>query len=379
MRKVNAVVPFIVFSFAALSSAQVAIDNGPFETHSNGGPGGAPRSVLQNDAPLLLNVFGFGCQSSSNNHVADNFVVPALNKLIVQGYNIFAYQTGATGNTINTVRAQVLNGAPNAGGTVVFGDLTTNLYASTTSTNVYRVDATSTPTSNRLIHRVAATVAVPQTLNAGTYWLNYQLSGTAASGPWAVPVTILGQGGKTGGNGIQFSGAANVWQNLVDNTFAQDVAFQIRGLWLCDVIAFTVEEGIPFGGTTADLRASDDAKVFVLMDEGTPNSRIRFDANTDAPNFSMLQLTYEGSATRNDLSQFIDFLNTSNVWEQKNFSLTTLTDTTRIVTEAVNPVRFRLAGGDLRARVRTIPTSDLEAADGWSQAIDFVQWRITPL
>ena len=41
-------------------------------------------------------------------------------------------------STINDLRVQIWNGAPNAGGTVIWGDLTTNRMTSTSWTNIYR-------------------------------------------------------------------------------------------------------------------------------------------------------------------------------------------------------------------------------------------------
>ena len=56
---------------AGASSAQVAVDNGPYQTHANGGFNNAPRSVVQ-AATLFLNNYGFGCQKSIGNRVADD-------------------------------------------------------------------------------------------------------------------------------------------------------------------------------------------------------------------------------------------------------------------------------------------------------------------
>ena len=48
---------------------------------------------------------------------------------------------------------------------------------------------------------MAVTADANVTLAAGTYWLDWQVDGTLSSGPWAPPISILGQ--TTTGNGLQ--------------------------------------------------------------------------------------------------------------------------------------------------------------------------------
>jgi hypothetical protein len=123
----------------------------------------------------------------------------------------FAYQTGSTTtSTINDVRVRLWNGQPNAGGSVIWGDLMTNRLASTTFSNIYRDTETTVGDSTRPIMRVVATVST--SLAPGTYWVEWQMGGTLASGPWAPPITILGQ--TTTGNALQSS--AGTWTAVAD-------------------------------------------------------------------------------------------------------------------------------------------------------------------
>ena len=172
-------------------------DNGPLITHPGGGAGGADFSMLQTD--LAMNTLGFGHQFASDIHIADDFEVGA------GGWNIdsidfFAYQTNS-GNqsTITGLYVRIWDGSPDDGGSnVVWGDLTTNLMVSTAWANMYRgsaLDATNRPV-------MQSQAAIGTQLAAGTYWLEWMSDGTGASGPWAPPISILGQ--TTTGNGLQY-------------------------------------------------------------------------------------------------------------------------------------------------------------------------------
>ncbi len=204
----------------------ILYDNGPLTTHPGGGFGGADASAVQ--TALLNSTYGFGHAVSSGFRVADDFTVPA------GGWNIttitfYAYQTGSTTtSTITGVNLRIWDGTPGASN-IVFGDTTTNRLASTSFSNIYRVLDTGLTASNRPI--MADVVTVNTNLPAGTYWLDWQTDGTLASGPWAPPVTILGQTAKPGSNGMQYDPTAAVWNALVDtgNATVQDLPFVIQG------------------------------------------------------------------------------------------------------------------------------------------------------
>ena len=72
-------------------------------------------------------------------------------------------------------------------------------------------------------------MTVNTSLPAGTYWLDWQTGGTLSSGPWAPPVSILGQTAKPGANGLQFTLATATWGPALDATFQQDLPFVIEG------------------------------------------------------------------------------------------------------------------------------------------------------
>jgi len=201
----------------------VLYDNGPLVTHPGGGAGGADASALQ--TALGMSTYGFGAQLSAGNRVADDFTIASGNWTI-ETITFFTYQTGSsTTSTITGVNVQIWDGPPNAGGTVVWGNTTTNVMVSTTWSNDYRVLDTGLLDSTRPIMAVVA--GVNTTLPAGTYWLDWQFDGTLSSGPWAPPVTILGQ--TTTGNALQYTSTG--WASLIDtgSSTAQGLPFIVEG------------------------------------------------------------------------------------------------------------------------------------------------------
>lgn len=61
----------------------------------------------------------------------------------------------------------------------------------TSFSNIYRDTDTNVGNNQRPIMAVVATVL--RTLAPGTYWVEWRMRGSLVSGPWAPPITILGQ------------------------------------------------------------------------------------------------------------------------------------------------------------------------------------------
>lgn len=165
----------------------VLYNNGPFVTGVGNGSGGANTSVIV--APS--NTFGWGNQLGFN-RVADDFTVSGSSWQI-DTLTFFGYQTGSTTvSTFTSLNLQIWNGPPGVpGSSVVWGDTATNRLASSTWTGAYRVTTTTLNDTQRPI--MANVAAVGTVLPPGTYWLDWQAAGTLGSGPWAPPVSILGQ------------------------------------------------------------------------------------------------------------------------------------------------------------------------------------------
>jgi hypothetical protein len=174
-------------------------------------PGAPDLSVLEN-VTLAMGTFGSGVQISAGNRISDDIVL--ADDYDVTSMEFFAYQsfTPTAPPTIDAINMQVWDGDPSlAGSTVVYGDATTNVLTSVVWSGAYRQLEDSPGNTDRPIHRI--TVETPGlSLAAGTYWVDWQIGGTAASGPWQPPVAILGQ--TTTGNAQQSIGG--VWAALQD-------------------------------------------------------------------------------------------------------------------------------------------------------------------
>ena len=196
----------------AAGPEDVLYDNGPLVNEPGGAPGGADGSVLQ--TTLGMNTLGFGHAVTSGFRVADDFTVDDPGGWQVDQITFYAYQTGSsTTSTITAVNYRIWDGVPGAAGsTVVFGDTTTNLLIDTTWSGIYRYSETTTDTTRPIM---ANTASAGFSLDAGTYWLDWQVGGSLTSGPWAPPITIDGQ--TTTGNGLQYNPTTATWGDADDS------------------------------------------------------------------------------------------------------------------------------------------------------------------
>lgn len=170
------------------STEALLFDNGPIITLPNGGCSGGAASILDG-AVGGHTLYGWGSNRNANFYMADDFtntVVWSLDSL-----KFFTYQTGATAMTITGVYVQIWSGDPSTTGTVVWGDTVTNRLVVGRLSNIYRAQST-TPTNcdRRIMEVVASCNAI---LPPGTYWVQWGLTGSLASGPWVPPVTIPNQ------------------------------------------------------------------------------------------------------------------------------------------------------------------------------------------
>ncbi|MEM8960254.1 MAG: IPTL-CTERM sorting domain-containing protein [Acidobacteriota bacterium] len=236
----------------------VLFDNGPVLTSVGTGFGGADESVLEN-VTLGMTTLGGAIQGpgSTGNRMADDFTVPDGEEWQIDECDFFNYQTGAPPtSTTAAVNLQIWDGDPSGGGSVIFGDLTTDRLSTTGFTNIYRV-AENTPGDN-LRAIFVNTVTVGTTLAAGTYWLDWSPTGSGSfSGPWMPPVTIPGQ--NTTGDGLQFF--AGAWQPFADGGTATNLGmpFICRGAVLGGEADLSVDATCTLTGSTitCDVNASN--------------------------------------------------------------------------------------------------------------------------
>lgn len=136
--------------------------------------------------------------------------------------------------------------------------------------------------------------------------------------------------------------------------------------------------GTPFGGDLASLANSDDNQYFILNDENDPNAELNLGYTVTEPSASNILVYIEFAATRVDQSIFVSLKNqvTGGYVSIGNFSAS-LNDTTRYF-DVPSASVYRSASGQVDAKIRVIPTQDLESADGWAQVIDLARIEVTP-
>ncbi|MFC2101633.1 carboxypeptidase regulatory-like domain-containing protein [Bacteroidota bacterium] len=206
-------------------SDAVLYNNGPLVNSAGTGAGGADECILENPP---LTTLGFGFQNAAGNYMADDFTVTG-NSWSVTSMDFFGYQTGSTTtSTFTGVFVQIWNGEPGtAGATVIWGDRTTNRMASTVWSNIYRNSDGPGGATNRPIMKVVASTP-GLTLAPGTYWVEFSTTGSAASGPWAPPISITGQ--YTTGNALQYTTSSGLWNAAISGaTDQQGMPFLVNG------------------------------------------------------------------------------------------------------------------------------------------------------
>jgi hypothetical protein len=215
--------------FFGVDGPTVLYDNGPFITSFGNGPGGSDVSLLQN-VSLGMTTLGASVNlSGAGPHfrIADEFTVTDAAGLTIDQAVFYAYQTGSsTTSSFTGVNYQIWDGPPNdAGSAVIFGDTTANRIEATGWTGVYRYAENNIGNTQRPVMYVVGESGVH--LPAGDYWIDWQLAGSIASGPWQPPITHIGQ--TTTGNALQL--ASTGWQPFLDGGTgtAQGAPFQLWG------------------------------------------------------------------------------------------------------------------------------------------------------
>jgi hypothetical protein len=185
--------PFLFATATTALPQGIIYSNGPLVTNPGAGAGGADVSLLE--TALGANVLGFGHALSANISVAEDFHSCGM---AISSIELYAYQTNSgTTPTITQCFVRILDGDPSVGGSpnVLFGDTTTNRLSSVSFANIYR--GTTTGAIDRPIMRVVVDVTnggvnPPLVLGSGVFWMEWQMAGSLASGPWVPPITRLG-------------------------------------------------------------------------------------------------------------------------------------------------------------------------------------------
>jgi len=257
-------------------------------TSSNGQA--APAGFNWSEVQLGNNSAGFSASIANNFALADDFTVPAgtwsLSKI-----TFFAYSTGYAGTTspFTDVRVRIFNTDPSVGNpTPVFGDLTTNRLAASSSANLYRI-FNATPGTTRQIWKIEANVST--VLTAGTYWVEWQV-GNALASNFTPPSTIVGAVTQPGYNSKQHDITPNTWATVLDGTNAMDQHFIID-------YATSACTGTPApGNTIAAVTSTCPGIPFLLsLQNQTPGSGITYQWQSSPDNVTYTNIAGANSNT----------------------------------------------------------------------------------
>jgi hypothetical protein len=175
-------------------------------------PAGTQWSEMYYNSGATCAATGIGFNGSGTFRLADNFTVPAGGWTIQQAVvyvigSANVYAPAITGGTL-----QIWNGQPGAAGSsVVFGDTTTNRFASVMFTSVYRIGNSNVFNEETDIPVFRVALNVNATLPPGNYWLDYGITDT---GNFGVPTTVLNAPNTPGANALQLVSGA--WTAIVD-------------------------------------------------------------------------------------------------------------------------------------------------------------------
>jgi subtilisin-like proprotein convertase family protein len=231
LNKLRSLAIVAIFAICGTTALQAQVyNNGPLSTGATNTVGAAaPAGYTWSELPTVANTtFGSSHSIDAGFSIVDNFTVTG--SWSVTSMSFFGYSTGYASTTVspfNRVFVRIYNTDPGVGSPApIFGDLTTNRFATSTNSTIYRINRGANAT-DRLIWQVNANVNV--TLPAGNYWVEYQL-GTTTTGAsnFGPPVTILNSGGAPGGNARQRTIATGALAALLDAGVGQDHPFIVN-------------------------------------------------------------------------------------------------------------------------------------------------------
>ena len=155
--------------------------------------------------------FGPGINFQYGYMLADDFTLETA--ATITELEVYAYISySPTTSTMTGLYFQIYDGNPMNDGQVIWGDITTNRMTSTAWTGCFRCGHSgSNPTNDeRPIMSVTAS-DLDITLEAGTYFIAWGVTGTGEYGPYGIPVTLKDE--PATGDALQYDGAG-WWREL---------------------------------------------------------------------------------------------------------------------------------------------------------------------
>ena len=220
---------------------------------------GTPNISLLENFTVGVTTLGAGHSSAAGIRVADDWEV--TENVIVENIQFYAYQTGSsTTSTITGVSLAIWDGPPSdPASSIVWGDQFEDFFDSTEWTGAYRASETNPSDTSRPIMITTANTDGLE-LAPGTYWLDWDATGSLTSGPWAPPIAILGE--DTTGNALQFLPDEGGWGDLLDGgTFTgMGLPFEVNG----EVVTAGVND---FSATSISIYPNPTAK-FINIKSG---------------------------------------------------------------------------------------------------------------
>ena len=208
----------VTWDIPASKNAEPFFTNGPIVTHVGQGYGGADVSAIM-DGFIYI---GFRGTQKRGFSIADDFVLTANTQIdSICFYTMSeADATNSPGPNVRELYIRIYDGAPNAGGQIIWGDFTTNIRSSIEIANIFRTPITNLTgsTLEEDARPIMKTYAIINTsLQAGTYWIEVSADGAIpitvpTSNILFCPVTIAGN--INTGNGLIYNGTS--WVNLED-------------------------------------------------------------------------------------------------------------------------------------------------------------------
>jgi len=281
MRKTLLTIMAVLIAGSFASAQTVIYSNGDQVNLAGGGVAGADVSHLHDG----LSTYGYGHAVSSGFRIGDDLVITDAGGWFIDSLVFYAYQTSSGPiSTITGVNINIWDGDPSdPGSIVVFGDGVSNFMIETDWSGIYRTgdfgSATCDPTSCDARPIMRCVITVGQNFPAGTYWLDWQVDGSGASGPWAPPIN-LGAGVTTTGNAKQYDPNTAAWTDIEDLNAtppgAQGFPFDVVGNILTGVNEINLNNSVSIFPNPMSVTAtvsinnatlsSDETYTFVMYD-----------------------------------------------------------------------------------------------------------------